>query len=173
MSVVEAMMKIRKMVKIYKIVSSGFFSCIRYLLDVTVKKLDTALSVAGATLKRAFPGASVVKNPPAMEEMRVQSLGQEDPLEKEMATHSEISCTEEPGGVQSMGSQRVGYNSVTEHTPWNEPKRWEGPEVNSCQLTTQLGNQFFLKGKIKRHNVCHYPNVSLKSANLLILAWYK
>ena len=110
-------MKIRKMVKIYKIVSSGFFSCIRYLLDVTVKKLDTALSVAGATLKRAFPGASVVKNPPAMEEMRVQSLGQEDPLEKEMATHSEISCTEEPGGVQSMGSQRVGYNSVTEHTP--------------------------------------------------------
>ena len=49
-----------------------------------------------------FPGGSVVKNPPAMQEMWVQSLGQEDPLEKEMATHSsilawEIPWTEEPG----------------------------------------------------------------------------
>ena len=49
-------------------------------------------------------------NPLAMREMRVQSLGREDPLEKEMATHSgilawEISQTEEPGGLQSMRSQ--------------------------------------------------------------------
>ena len=54
--------------------------------------------------------ALVVKNPPAMREMRVWSLGQEDPLEKEMATHSTIpACripwTEEPGGLQSMGLQ--------------------------------------------------------------------
>ena len=47
-----------------------------------------------------------------MQEMGVQSLGQEDPLEKEMATHSsilawEIPWIEEPGGLQSMGSQRV------------------------------------------------------------------
>ena len=47
-----------------------------------------------------------------MQKIRVQSLGQEDPLEKEMATHSsilawEIPWTEEPGGLQSMGSQRV------------------------------------------------------------------
>ena len=47
-----------------------------------------------------------------MQETRVRSLGQEDPLEKEMATHSsilalKISWTEEPGGLQSMGSQRV------------------------------------------------------------------
>ena len=47
-----------------------------------------------------------------MQEMGVRSLGQEDPLEKEMATHSsilawEIPWTEEPGGLQSMGSQRV------------------------------------------------------------------
>ena len=53
------------------------------------------------------------KNPRAMQEARVQSLGQEDPLEKEMATHSSILAwripwTEEPGGLQSMGSQRVG-----------------------------------------------------------------
>ena len=47
--------------------------------------------------------------------MRVQSLGREDPLEEEMATHSSIlarriSRTEEPGKLQSMGSQRVGHN---------------------------------------------------------------
>ena len=53
-----------------------------------------------------FSGGSVVKNPPANQEMWVLSLGQEDPLEKEMATHFniltwEIPCTEEPGGLQS------------------------------------------------------------------------
>ena len=53
----------------------------------------------------------MVKNPPAMQEMQVWSLGREDPLEKEMATLStlawEIPRTEEPGGLQSTGSQRV------------------------------------------------------------------
>ena len=54
-----------------------------------------------------------VNNLPAMRETQVWSLGQEDPLEKGMATHSSvlvwrISWTEEPGGLQSMGSQRVG-----------------------------------------------------------------
>ena len=58
--------------------------------------------------------AQSVKNLPAVQETRVQSLGWENPLEKEMATHSilawKISWTEEPGGVQSMGSQRVGHD---------------------------------------------------------------
>ena len=54
--------------------------------------------------------AQMVKNPPAMQETQVLSLGQEDPLEKGMATHSsilawEIPWMEEPGGLQSMGSQ--------------------------------------------------------------------
>ena len=62
----------------------------------------------------------MVKNLPAMPETRVQSLGQEDYIEKEMATHFsilawEIPWTEESGGLQSMGSQRGGYNRVTEH----------------------------------------------------------
>ena len=62
----------------------------------------------------------LVKNPPAMGETWVQSLGREDPLEKEMATHSsilawEIPWTEEPGGLQSMGSQRVRHNRGAEH----------------------------------------------------------
>ena len=55
----------------------------------------------------------MVKNPPALWETWVRSLGWEDPLEKEMATHSsilawKISWTEESGGLQSMGSQRLG-----------------------------------------------------------------
>ena len=53
-----------------------------------------------------------------MQETQVQFLGQEDPLEKEMATHSNILAwripwTEEPGGLQPMGSQRVRHNGVT------------------------------------------------------------
>ena len=54
----------------------------------------------------------------SMQKMQVGSLGQEDPLEKDMATHSsilvwEISWTEEPTGLQSMGSQRVGHDLTT------------------------------------------------------------
>ena len=60
----------------------------------------------------------MVKNLPAMQETQVHSLGQEDPLEKEMATHSsilawEIPWMEEPGELQSMGSQRVEHDSMT------------------------------------------------------------
>ena len=56
------------------------------------------------------PVVQQAKNPPAMQETQVQSLGQEDALEKETATHSsilswEIPGTEEPGGLQSMGLQ--------------------------------------------------------------------
>ena len=59
--------------------------------------------------------AQTVKNLPAMQETWVPSLGLEDPLEKGMATHSSILVwripgTEEPGRVQSMGSERVGYD---------------------------------------------------------------
>ena len=59
---------------------------------------------------RGFPGGSVVKNPPVMQETRVWSLGQEDSLEKEMATHSSVLAeripwTQEPGGWTSMGLQ--------------------------------------------------------------------
>ena len=61
----------------------------------------------------------MVKNLPAMQETWVRPLGWEDPLEKEMATHSSmlawrILWTEEPGGLQSMGSQRAGHDLGTE-----------------------------------------------------------
>ena len=57
----------------------------------------------------------MVKNLPTMRETWVRSLGQEDPLEEGMATHSSIVAgripwTEEPGGLQSMGLQRVGHD---------------------------------------------------------------
>ena len=57
----------------------------------------------------------MVKILPAMQETQIQSLGQEDPLEKGMATHSSILAwripwTEEPSGLQSMGSQRVRHD---------------------------------------------------------------
>ena len=59
--------------------------------------------------------AQRVKRLPAMQETWVRSLGQEDPLEKEMATHSstlawKIPWTEKPGRQQSMGSQRIGHD---------------------------------------------------------------
>ena len=65
----------------------------------------------------------MVKNLPAKQETWVRSLGQEDPLEKEMATHSSILVwripwTEEPRGLQSMGSQSWAQLS-DKHTQWN------------------------------------------------------
>ena len=60
----------------------------------------------------------MVKDLPAIWEAQLQSLGWENPLEKDMATHSSILAwriprTEEPGRLQSMGSQRVGHDGVT------------------------------------------------------------
>ena len=54
--------------------------------------------------------AQLVKNPPAMRETWVQSLGWEDPLEKGTATHSSILAWRIPRTVKSMGSQRVGHD---------------------------------------------------------------
>ena len=69
-------------------------------------------------LARAPLVAQRLKHLPGMRETRVQSLGREDPLEKEMATHSStlawrIPWREEPGRLQSMGSQRVGHDWAT------------------------------------------------------------
>ena len=72
-------------------------------------------SLISVLKNEGFPGGSVIKNPTAMQEMQVPSLDQEDPLEEGMATHFSILAwrivwTEEPGGLQSMRSQRVGHN---------------------------------------------------------------
>ena len=84
----------------------------------------------------------MVKHQPAMRETRVRSLGQEDGLEKEMATHSsilawKISWTEEPGGLQSMGSQRVGHDWVI-----NTPK-----VIHTCKCAYTCTSVFYPKLK--------------------------
>ena len=89
--------------------------------------------------------AQTVKNLPAMQEMPVWSLGQEDPLEKEMATHSSILAwetpwTKQPDGLQSRGLERIRHNLVTEHahTFWVSAKAfgraalWEAEAVKIC-----------------------------------------
>ena len=76
--------------------------------------------------EKGFPGASVVKNPPAKPETQVQVLDQEDPLEDGIAIHSSILAwetpwMEKPGGLQSMGSRRVRHDWATEHI-WGKRK---------------------------------------------------
>ena len=86
-----------------------------------MEKSEPSYTVGGNKCKLSLWGigvslvAQTVKHLPAMLETRVQSMGWEDPLEKEMATHSstlawKIPWTEEPGSLQSMGLQRVGHD---------------------------------------------------------------
>ena len=75
--------------------------------------------------------AQSVKNLPSMQVTRVRSLGGDDPLEKEMTDHSSILAwripwTEEPGGLQSMGLQRVGHDLATE-------QQQQQHDIISCQ----------------------------------------
>ena len=83
-------------------------------LDKRAFSIGLGLTCTGASLV-----AESVKNLPAMQVTQVGFLGQEDPLEKEMAAHSSILAwrtpgTEEPGGLQSMGSQKVRHGPVSE-----------------------------------------------------------
>ena len=88
--------------------------CIRHMYIVHIcLHVHTCLHIYLYIL--GFPGGSVVKNLPAMQETQVRSLVQEDPLEKEMAPHSSVLAwripwTEEPGGLQSTGSHRVRHD---------------------------------------------------------------
>ena len=89
----------------------------------TISSLNNDMTIVSSMMSGGTSlVAQSIKNTPAMRETRVQSLGLEDPLEKEMATHANILAwrilwTGEPGGLQSMGSQRVGHDWVT-NTRW-------------------------------------------------------
>ena len=84
------------------------FTSIRKVPHILLEIISVYLQIMG------FPGGSVTKNPPATQEnqeIRVRSVGQEDPLEEKMANHSStlawrIPGTEEPGGLQSMESKK-------------------------------------------------------------------
>ena len=97
-----------------------------------------ASSFGGWSRSTGFPRGSVAKNPPAKQETRIQSLGWEDPLEEEMATHSstlawEIPRTEEPGGLQSMGSQRVRHDLWLKNKTLSTDSTIESLQRAPCQ----------------------------------------
>ena len=99
-----------------------------------------------------------------MQEMWVRSLGQEDPLENGMATHSsilawEIPWTEEPGGLQSMGSQRIGYDWVTEHT------------LTGLQQYKQFWDQRPKKGLTGLKSRCHQSSAPPGSSRGWSIPW--
>ena len=95
----------------------------RHLLHCNMSLPDFSIWVQ-LTSSLDFPGVLLVSHPlplvmQKMQEMRIQSLGGEDPLEEEMATHSiilawETLWTEKPGGLQSMGLRRVGHDWATD-----------------------------------------------------------
>ena len=96
----------------------------------------------------SFPCSSVGKESASVQETRVWSLGWEDPLEKEMATHSsilawKISWTKEPGGLQSMGSQRVGHDWAT-----NTYYSFLNVSTRKCKVTYVAGILFLQDGTV-------------------------
>ena len=81
-----------------------------FLLVLFLSDHSASIELTSLPFKWASPVAQIVKDLPAIQETWVRSLGQEDPLEKGMATHSSILAwkipwTEEPGGLEFMGSQ--------------------------------------------------------------------
>ena len=98
---------------VYKVMGVG-----THWSEHVVGRISCRLAGMRWELKRAFLVAQMVRHLPAMQETWVWSLGWEDPLEKGMATQSNIlawriSCAEEPGRPQSMGLQRVGHSWAT------------------------------------------------------------
>ena len=103
---------------------------------------------------RASLVAQRLKRPPAMRKTWVWSLGQEDPLEKEMATHSSILAwripwTEEPGGLQSMGLQRVRHDWANSLSCYGKKMKSRGIAITSWQIdgeTVETVTDFILGG---------------------------
>ena len=97
----------------------------------------------------------MVKNLPAMQETSVQSLGQEDTLEKGMATLSSIlawrnSCTKEPSGLQPMGLQRVRHNLVTNTLRLLGPQEFMYLPQTWWLKTTEMYYLTILEAKISK-----------------------
>ena len=116
-----------------------FLLNISYFCQAEMKTSFWQFTFLQTILSSLFPGGSVVQNLPAVQEMQAQFLGQEDPLEKRMATHSiilawRIPWMEEFGGLQSLGSQRVGHVISLISFLWLWPARflhpWDSPGKN-------------------------------------------
>ena len=138
------------------IVNVTYIMIILFFLIVLYLKLTFGFGWASLVAQR-------LKHLPAIWETRVWSLGGEDPLEKEMATHSSILAwrilwTEEPGGLQSMGLQRVGHDwatslslSLSHHEMWRD---WE--RVKMAQLCLLFVISYIMENRIVFSAVCLY-----------------
>ena len=96
--------------------------------------------------RKGFPGGAVVKHLPANAETLVPSLGWEDPLEKEMATHSNILARkipwrEEPDGLQSGGSQRGRHDGAHKHVGIRKKTKLKGKGVRVSTCFQGQGRQ--------------------------------
>ena len=127
--------------------------------------------------------AQVVKNRPSVWETQVPSLGQEDPLEKGMATHSSflawrMACTEEPGGLQSMGLQRVVHDWATNTLTYTliQNKKFKVREKKSIKCFTLSGTQRTLKSAspvvlfsaLKQGQLSYFSSSTLKSRDVTL-----
>ena len=121
------------------------------------------------TFTMGFPGGSVVKNPPAKQEIRVRSLSWEDPLEKEMTSRSsilawEIPQIEEPGGLQTMGHKRVVHDLVTKPPP--------SPPLQQIQDgKVYLGDEEGAEAPVGHHTSCGQAPRPLKCLYLSRGRW--
>ena len=110
----------------------------------------------------------MVKNPPAMQQTWVRFLGREDPLEKEMATHSSIFAwripwTKKPGRLQSMGS-RVRHNLVTCQQDNAQNSSNEASTI--CEMTTPRCSSWIQKTQRKQRSNCQHPLDHRKSKEI-------
>ena len=115
----------------------------------------------------------MVRNLPAMQETQVRSLGQEDPLKKEMATYSNILAwrfpwTEEPDGLQSTRSQRVGHNWVT-NTHLNQKRLPSAPSVQFSRSV--ISDSLRLHGLWHARPPCLLPTPRVYSSSCPLSRW--
>ena len=124
--------------------------------------------------QRASQAAQSVKNLPAMQEMWVWSLGQEDPLEEGMATHfsilaRKIPWTEEPSGLRSIGSQRVGHDGSNWATNQLLPNVYPRTETKTHLGCTTLTNWSWALQNLYWEGFCGCTQTILVEMHVLIV----
>ena len=157
--------------EVWFFIRSVQFSCSVVSNSLRPHGLQYTMRLCPSPTPRVYPThvwtslvAQMVKRLPAMRETWVQSLGQEDPLEKETATHSstlawKIPWTEEPGRLQSMGSQRVGHDWATSrmHYGLNSEKILRRPNMvpaNIANGTQLLQSKGITNNPFKKWQAC-------------------
>ena len=140
------------------------FTHITEKILLPLRQLYQETLFCGKSENMGFPSGWVVKNSPVKQEMQVQSVGQKDPLEEEMAMHSsildwKIPWKKEPGRLQSMGSQRVRHD--WSDSAWPRKKKNTGQEKNLTHLTLLV-----LLSHFSRVRLCATPEMAAQQAPL-------